>query len=1005
MESVTGEEGHFQVTVRQKPRYVDPDKCTACGLCAEKCPKVVVDKFNEGLGKRKAIYKLYAQAIPSGYAIDAENCRLLGQGKKCEVCAKLCPADAIDFEQKEQLLNLEVGSVILATGFKSFDPRQFEAYAYASHPNVITSMEFERLLSAGGPTAGHVERPSDLALRGDIVRVEKGVKKLDRQLKQLEKKHGKPTAEVVEQFKAGAEDEDYKSWASLAEKFAASDNKLAALKEKEAASHAPRKIAWLQCVGSRDINRCDNAYCSGVCCMYAIKEAVIAREHAKDGLDTAIFFMDMRTHGKEFDQYYNRAKESGVRFIRCRVHTIDPVAGSDNLQIRYATEDGKVETEEFDMVVLSVGLESPPGTAELAEKMGIELDHYKFARTGSFAPVRTSVPGIYACGALQGPKDVPFSVMEASAAAGAAASGLAQARHSLVKEKTFPEERDVSAEPTRIGVFVCNCGINIGAVVRVPEVADYAKTLPNVVYVQENLFSCSQDAIEQLVKVIKEQNLNRVVVASCSPRTHEPLFQETLRDSGLNKYLFEQANIRDQCSWVHSTDHDAATEKAKDLVRMAVSRASLIEALPMPSVSVTPAALVVGGGVAGMVCALTMAQQGFKAHIIEEKERLGGHALKLNKTWKGESIPEYVSKLIDDVTGHENIEVHLNAKLKEVSGFIGNFKTTIALNGTGEVRELEHGVAVLATGAHSIKPDEYLYGRNDRVFRWHELDEAWESDLVKNAGSAVFIQCVGSREPGRPHCSKICCTFSVQKAVELKKRNPDIDVYILYRDMRTYGKREDLYREARALGVIFIRYDLENKPVVTETEGGALKVMVTDPILGRPITLKPGFITLATAIYTRGAEELAKLFKVPLSQDNFFLEVHMKLRPVDFAVDGVFVCGMAHFPKPIEECIAQAQAAAARAATILAQKTVEVEGVISTVDQALCRGCGKCVEVCPYGAPELIELREGIKVSQIREAMCKGCGACAVACPTGAAAIRHFTDTQVLTMVEAALGG
>ncbi|MBE9501618.1 MAG: FAD-dependent oxidoreductase [Chloroflexi bacterium] len=926
------------------PFKVFTDACATCGACEFLCPtgyikvsditrkevRPILSEFDEGLAGRKPIYVPYAQAIPNIPAIDRSVCsHFINKG--CKICADICPAGAIDHTQQDEEVEIEVGAVVLATGFKSFDPSQYDTYNYAHHPNVVTSMEFERILSAGGPFGGHLMRPSD---------------------------------------------------------------------HKE-----PRKIAWLQCVGSRAINPCDKGYCSSVCCMYAIKEAVIAREHSKEPLDCAIFFMDMRTHGKEFDQYYNRAREGGVRFVRCRVHSIDPMVESEGLQLRYVTEDGRVETEEFDMVVLSVGLQTPPDVADLAEKMGIELDHYKFARTGSFAPVSTSSPGIYVCGALQGPKDIPFSVMEASAAAGAAASGLARARHSLVKEKTFPEERDVSAEPLRIGVFVCNCGINIGAVVRVPEVADYAKTLPNVVYVQENLFSCSQDAIEQLIGVIKQQDLNRVVVASCSPRTHEPLFQETLRSSGLNKYLFEQANIRDQCSWVHSNDPDAATEKAKDLVRMAVSRASLIEPLPMPSVSVTPAALVVGGGVAGMVCALTMAQQGFKAHIVEEKERLGGQALKLNKTWKGESIPEYLSKLIDEVTGHENIEVHLNAKLKEVSGFIGNFKTTIALNGTGEVRELEHGVVVLATGAHSIKPDEYLYGKNDRVFRWHELDEAWESDLVKNAGSAVFIQCVGSREPERPHCSKICCTFSVQKAVELKKRNPDIDVYILYRDMRTYGEREDLYREARALGVIFIRYDLENKPVVTETEGGALKVTVTDPILGRPITLEPDFITLATAIYTRGAEELASLFKVPLSQDNFFLEVHMKLRPVDFAVDGVFVCGMAHFPKPIEESIAQAQAAAARAATILAQKRIDVEGVVSTVDQALCRGCGKCVEVCPYGAPELIELREGVKVSQIREAMCKGCGACAVACPTGAAAIRHFTDTQVLTMVEAALGG
>ncbi|MES0397908.1 MAG: 4Fe-4S binding protein, partial [Syntrophobacteria bacterium] len=647
--------------------------------------------------------------------------------------------------------------------------------------------------------------------------------------------------------------------------------------------------------------------------------------------------------------------------------------------------------------------EASPGVTELAKKVGVDLNHYNFASTSSFNPVETSKPGVYACGLLQGPKDIPLSVMEASAAAGAAASRLAGSRHTLIKEKTFPEERDVSAEEPRIGVFVCHCGVNISSVVRIPEVVEYAKTLPNVTFVQDNLFSCSTDAQAQLVDIIKQQNLNRVVISACSPRTHEPLFQETLRNSSLNKYLFEQANIRDQCSWVHSGDRDAATEKAKDLVRMAVARAALLEPLPLPSVTVNPTALVIGGGVAGMTCARTLAQQGFKAHIVEKSDSLGGQASNLKKTWRGENIPKFLKSLVNDINRDKNIEVHLNGQVKETSGFLGNFKTTISLNGDESIREIEHGVTVLATGAHPTVPEEYLYGKNNRVSRWHELDEAWDTDLVKNATSAVFIQCVGSREPERPHCSKICCTFSVQKAVELKERNPQMDVYIVYRDIRTYGEREDLYKEARAKGVIFIRYDLDNKPVVAETDDGGLEVTVVDHVLQRPITLKPDFITLASAIETRGLEELAQMFKVPLSQDNFFMEVHMKLRPVDFANDGVFVCGLAHYPKPIDESIAQAQAAAARAATILAQKRIEVEGVVSTVDESLCRGCGECVEACPYGAPELVEISEGVQLSQIQEALCKGCGACAVACPTGAAAIRHFTDNEVLTMIEAAL--
>ena len=963
----------------------------------------MIDAFNAGLGERKAVYKYYAQAIPSGYAIDAENCRQLGHGKKCGICAKVCPTGAINYEDKEKTLGLEVGAVILATGFQTFDPSRFDTYSYAQLPNVVTAMEFERLLSAGGPTSGHLLRPSDITLKADFAAIEKDLSKTQRAIKQLEKKLGKSAVELAALLQAeGGEDADLQRWGALAEQVKEEQARLASLKEKLATVHEPTKIAWLQCVGSRELNQCDNGYCSGVCCMYAIKEAVIAKEHSKEDLDAAIFFMDMRTYGKEFEQYYNRARESGIRFVRSRIHSIEQAPGSDDLQLAYATEDGRIEVEQFDLVVLSVGLESSPEAVELANILGVQLDQYRFAATSSFSPVATSKPGVYVCGALQGPKDIPLSVMEASAAAGAAASKLAGARHSLVQKKTFPQERDVHSEPPRIGVFVCNCGVNISSVVRVKEVVEYAKGLPNVTYVQENLFSCSQDAQDKLVEVIKEQGLNRVVVAACSPRTHEPLFQETLRNSSLNKYLYEQANIRDQCSWVHAGDHDAATEKAKDLVRMAVSRAALIEPLPMPSVPVNKTALVVGGGVAGMVSALTLAKQGFKAHIVEKKDHLGGHALKIKRTWKGEEVAEFVQRLIDEVNASDNIEVHLGSEVKEPSGYVGNFKTLISANGPESGRQIEHGVTILATGAHSIKPDEHLYGKSQRVFNWHELDEAWDSDLVKNAGSAVFIQCIGSREPQRPHCSKICCTFSVQKAVELKERNPETDVYILYRDIRTFGEREDLYKEARKRGVIFIRFDLDNKPAVKEVDG-SLEVTVMDHVLQRPITLKPDFVTLASAIETRDAGQLAQLFKVPVSQDNFFLEVHMKLRPVDFATDGVFVCGLAHYPKPIDESIAQAQAAAARAATILAQDSIEVEGVVSNVDAELCRGCGKCVEVCPYGSPRLVEVAKDVYVSQIQEALCKGCGACAVACPTGAAAIRHFTDKEVLTMVEAAL--
>ena len=863
---------------------------------------------------------------------EADRCLDCGLCCECMQCVAACKAEAVDHSMQEMAVTLEVGSIIAAPGFQAFDPSRYETYNYTEFPNVVSSMEFERILSASGPFQGHLVRPSDHT--------------------------------------------------------------------------EPKKIAWLQCIGSRDINQCDHGYCSGVCCMYAIKEAVIAKEHSKQALDTAIFFMDMRTYGKDFDRYYNRAEqESGVRFIRSRVHSVERVAGTDDLELTYTTEEGTLETEIFDMVVLSVGMETSAPTLELAEKLEIDLDDDHFVAASSFSPVATSRPGIFVCGAFSGPKDIPYSVMEASAAAASSQAILAAVRGSLIREKTYePEIPTVEAEP-RVGVFVCNCGVNIGGIVDVPAVSDYAKNLPSVVYVGENLFTCSQDTQEIMKEAIAEHRLNRVVVAACTPRTHEPLFQETIREAGLNRFLFEMANIRDQDSWVHQGEPEKATAKAKDLVRMAVAKASLLEPLAEIKVDLTPTALVIGGGVAGMAVALNLADQGFKSYLVEKTDQLGGHALKIKTTWKGEDVASFVTDLIKQVEKHKNIEVLTNTEVKGVNGFVGNFVSTVA-NGNG-LQEIQHGVAILATGAQAIEPDEYLYKTSDRVFRWHELEEAIEAnpEMAKQAKAAVFIQCVGSREPERPYCSKICCTHSVQSALKLKEINPEMNVYVLYRDLRTYGPREELYKQARGKGVIFIRYRLDDKPVVEEVigEDGSkqLQVTVTDHILGWPLIIKPDFINLATAIHPTDHEEVAKFFKVPLNEDKFFLEAHMKLRPVDFSTDGVFVCGLAHYPKPIEESIAQAQAAAGRAATVLSQKFVMVEPIVSVVDQDSCIGCGLCEASCAFGAIQLIKVEgKGYRAENI-SASCKGCGVCAAGCPQQAIDMIHFRDRQIVAAIEA----
>jgi len=820
---------------------------------------------------------------------------------------------------------LEIGAVILAVGNELFDPKVQEVFAYGKSPNVITSMEFERILSASGPYMGHLMRPYD--------------------------------------------------------------------------REEPKKIAWLQCVGSRDTHERSNAYCSGVCCMYAIKEAVIAKEHAHGDLEPTIFYMDIRTYGKDFEEYYNRARnEHGVRFIRSRVHTVNPVEDG-NLEITYIDGNGELKSEIFDLVVLSVGFQVGKESIKLAERLGIELNKYNFAKTDSFTPVATTREGIFVCGAIQGPKDIPQSVMEASAAAAASSVFLSESRWTQTQIKEMPPEANVIGQPPRIGVFVCQCGINIAGVVNVPEVREYAKTLPYVTYAEDNMYTCSQDTQVKMAEVIKEQGINRVVVAACTPKTHEPLFQETLMNAGLNKYLFEMANIRNQDSWVHSKDPAGATEKAKDLVRMAVTKAALLEPLPDTELGLEPVTLVVGGGVAGMVCAKNLADQGYEVHLVERSEELGGQARSLNKTWKGEDIQTYVKDLADKIEKNPLVHVHRSTELTHVEGFVGNFCSTLK-NGDKEVT-LKNGVAVVATGGHEYKPSEYLYGEDSRVLTHLEMDAKFIQDdpSLKDIRSAVFIQCVGSREPDRPYCSRVCCTHTMESALELKRRNPNVNVYVLYRDIRTYGEREDLFREAREKGVIFFRYGLQSKPKVSSKKD-ALNIEIKDHILNRAVILQADLLVLATAILPSEAGQMAKLFKLPVNDDGFFIEAHAKLRPVDFATDGIFLCGLAHYPKSIDESIAQALAAASRASGLIATGKVFATGTVARINPMFCSGCGVCVSICPYSAPSIVGEGRFAGKADINSVLCKGCGLCVASCRSGAIDLKGFAQDQIMAMID-----
>ena len=952
VQGVSGQVGNFGVRVELQPRYIDLEKCTGCAVCARLCPVDAVDTFNEGLGQRAAAYIRYPQAVPLAFSIDRDKC--IG----CGLCENLCLADAVTYDDQKQTRELQVGALILAPGFEEFDARLRGEYGYGRFPNVVTSIEFERILSASGPFKGRVQRPSD----GDI----------------------------------------------------------------------PTRVAFIQCVGSRDAAH-GRGYCSSVCCMHATKEAVIAKEHMSQ-VEPTIFYMDMRAYGKDFDKYVERAEgEYGVRYIRHMVSLIREDPHTANLLLKYEAEpvldvrpgNGQMVEEEFDLVVLSVGFEPSPGVRDLADRLGIELNEYGFCQTDLFTPVSTSRPGIFVCGAFAEPKDIPETVMQASGAAAAAGGVLSSARGTLVKKKEYPPELDIRGQPPRVGVFICFCGINIGGVVDVPQVVEYAKTLPRVAYAESNLYTCSQDTQERIKETIVEHGLNRVVVASCTPRTHEPLFQETLQEAGLNRHLFEMANIRDQCSWVHMHEPRAATAKAKDLVRMAVAKAQRLEPLKRQSLPVTRAGLVIGGGLSGMTAALALAEGGFEAYLVEREEQLGGMLRKIHYTLEGHHVQEHLRQLVDQVRANPLVHVFAGAEVEEISGFVGNFVTNLRVNG-GAHQEVEHGAVLIATGAGEYRPKEYLYGEARGVVTGIELEEMlaqWSDGReVVSANSparaaaiaapsdlrnVVMIQCVGSRNGEHPYCSRTCCTEAIKNALKVKELNPQTNIFVLYRDVRTYGFKEDFYRKAREAGVIFVRYDVGGEPLVTNHNvngGEALQVRLRDPLLGEELLIDADLVALGVATVPREeSKALAQMLKVPLNEDGFFLEAHVKLRPVDFATEGVFVCGLAHSPKFIEESITQAKAAASRASTILSKEMIEAGGIVATVNVARCTACGLCELICAYNAVEVtvVDERRGIKAAQVNEALCKGCGACAAGCRSGAIDLRGFSNGQVLAAISA----
>ena len=858
---------------------------------------------------------------------EADRCLQCGICSECLACARACKAGAIDHEMVEEIKALEVGAVILTPGVDLYDARQKEEFGYGRYKNVLTSIEFERMLSASGPFASHVTRPSD--------------------------------------------------------------------------HRDPERIAWIQCVGSRD-SACGQDYCSSVCCMYATKEAIIAREH-DSRIKPTIFYLDIRAFGKGFDAYYENAQhEHGIRYIRSFVSSVKEDPATGNLRIVYAQPDGTTVEEEFDMVVLSVGLTASAAAQELAQRLGLKMDRYGFAATHEFDPVQTSRPGVFVAGAFRGPKDIPETVVESSAAAAAAARLLAPARGTLTKSKVYPEEIDVRFEEPRVGVFVCHCGINIGSVVDVPDVVEYARTIPGVAYAEHNLYTCSQDTQAKITETVRQLGLNRVVVASCTPRTHEPLFQDTIREAGLNPYLFEMTNIREQDSWVHKGDHEVATNKAKGLVSMAVAKAERLRPIYRPSIEIEHSALVVGGGLAGLTAALTLAGQGFPVVLIEREQELGGNLSHIHYTLQGNDPQALLRQLVEQVRAHPDIRVHTRTELLEVGGYVGRFQSRLHHKDEGRVEEIAHGAIVVATGAEGYvpQPGEYLYGQHPGVLTQRELEEGFAAGTAAPAGAAyVMVQCVGSRNEEHPYCSRICCSVAVKNALQIKEKDPSARVTVLFRDIRTYGFQEEAYAEARRKGVVFLEYTAENPPRVA-AQGGSLQVEVDSPGVGR-LVLPADRVVLSTGIVPHEDNAvLGQMLKVPLTQDAFFLEAHVKLRPLDFAADGIYLCGLAHSPKPIEDTIAQAQGAAVRAATLLSKDRLEAQAIVAQVNERLCRGCELCVAVCPYDARKM---NDETHIAEVIEVLCQGCGACAVACPSGATQHLGFEKVQIYAMIDEAL--
>ena len=798
---------------------------------------------------------------------------------------------------------IRTGALILAAGIEPFDPAGFDTYSYGTHPNVVTSLEYEALMKSAAPAGGVLKRPSD-----------------------------------------GME---------------------------------PRTIAWIQCVGSRDINHCDAPYCSSVCCMYALKEAVTTKDLDED-IDTSIFFMDMRTHGKGYEDYLNSAVARGVTLVRSRIHTIDPVPSGGDLAITYADESGSLHKETFHMVVLSVGLRPARAAVNLARTLGIPLKDDDYLLTEPFRPAATAVPGVFVCGGVTSPADISRSIIDSAAAVSEIASVLEPGP--AAPAPAYPPRSDAAGDEPRV-LFAYELCSSMDAALGA-RMEEYALRLPGVVSAARS----DGDAAGSLSEHLKASGADRLVFACCTPASHTTLLEEALKRAGLNPSLYETVDI----GVPGASDLPV---RVRDEIRMGVSRSLLASPPPLTDIPVVKSALVVGGGVAGLESASALARGGYPVTLVEKGKELGGHARHVAATRDGDDVPGYLASLTASVERNDLITVMTDTRVTESRGCAGSFTTSLLQGATPS--QVHHGVTVVATGGEPFIPAEYLYGGHPRILLWSELSSRMMEDPAPfvNARAAVFIQCVGSRQPDRPHCSNLCCTFTARAAVDLKTRNPRMDVYVLYREMRTFGERERLYKEARDKGVLFIRYEPEAKPEV-RAEPGRYTVTVTvyDPILERPVAVEADFVSLQTAIESPANGEMARIFGLQLDSNGFVKESPEKLKPMHSTIPGVYCAGLAHYPKDLPDSIAHARAAAASALEILATDTIRSGGVIAHVNPEKCAVCCTCVRTCPFHVPR-IDHDRGAAV--IDPSMCQGCGMCVAECPGKAIEMALCSDTML----------